>query len=435
MAVFITFSCDETSLVGSDLLDSESIDIEFTDTTTLRTRTIPGDSINTGRLTANTYLLGELNDPIFGRSYSDIYFAINVIDDGPRFRTSTFDSAVVAIAYDTSGFYGNLDAVWDLELFQTTQRINLDTTWSNETLEVDPVPISTAYGRKLAPGDTIMIGDHINDTILPSLAHLRLRLNDDYGEELFEAFKTIEGDEDLLNFIPGLYLRASVDRSAMAGLGIGPNERLGDFNALVVYYTEEDGDQNVYQFRFREDRFAHFEHDYSGTPIETFVNNPDMGDSLFFVQGMAGVNGIIDISNVLQFEDKLINKAEIELVIATGSEFNTNLYDPLSLYGARYEVEDGLKINIQDLEYVLANALPFGVFDGEIESEEENGETLLKLRFNITNHVKNFIVNPSFGGELILISLTNSERPNRTVFYGGGHSQYRAKLNLAFTNP
>ena len=59
--------------------------------------------------------------------------------------------------------------------------------------------------------------------------------------------------------------------------------------------------------------------------------------------------------------------------------------------------------------------------------------TLKKVKFNVTNHVINFMEDPTIGGKIILTAFFESETPNRTVFYGAGHSRYPAKLNLAFT--
>lgn len=190
----------------------------------------------------------------------------------------------------------------------------------------------------------------------------------------------------------------------------------------------------LYEFRFRIDRFSNFEHDYTGSPVEQFIDGTEeAGDSLFFVQGMAGLNGTIDISAVQQYSGFLINKAEIELTVAEMPEYDLENYPPISIYGANYELESGSLLAIQDLD--LIREFGFEAFGGELFEEEINGEKVMKLKFNVTNHVKNYIENPMIGSKIVLNSLFDSETPNRTVFYGAGHSKYPAKLNISFTKP
>ena len=87
----IYLSCDETAIVGSGILDDESLDYNFNDTTTIHTRTILGRPVNSGRLSANTFMVGALDDPIFGKSTSDVYLGLQVLEQAPIFDGRTFE--------------------------------------------------------------------------------------------------------------------------------------------------------------------------------------------------------------------------------------------------------------------------------------------------------------------------------------------------------
>ena len=433
LASIVYISCDETALVGGDILDDETIDYIFNDTTTISTRTILGRPVNSGRLSSNTYMIGAIDDPIFGKVTSDLYIGLQVLDEGPNFNNRDIDSMVLAIAYDTLGFYGEPDAFFDFELYRTTEPIKEDTTFSDESLPIETFPLSDVDGKFISPNDTLEIIDPALDSMVNLIPHFRLPILPTFGVDFFTQIKFVQDDPSLLNVVPAFYLNGVPDRSAMMGLSVGNTNRLGDFNKLLVYMKDSMDSPELYEFRFRVDRFSHFEHDYAGSEVESFLNGTADGDSLFFVQGMGGVNGVIDISNVLQYKDFLINKAEIELTLVEDSRYNLDLYPPLENYGASFVNEDDILIVIQDLS--LVSDFGLGVFGGQLFEEIVDGEVLKKVKFNITNHVKNYIADPMIGGEIIINSLLDSETPGRTVFYGAGHSKYPAKLNISFTKP
>lgn len=427
--------CDESTIIGSDFLSEEAIDFQFTDTFTIHTFTQRGIPVNSGRVSANTYMIGALDDPIFGKTNSDIYFGIQVLDDGPMFENQIIDSMVLIIAYDSLGFYGKQDARFDFELFKTTERINEDTTFSDEVLDIESEPLASELNKYLSVRDTIFTFDPVEDTSIVLQPHFRMKILPQFGINIFTLFKLVTDDESLLSLIPALYLKGTPDRSAMAGLSIGNTNRLGDLNKLTLFFTNTENDlKTIYDFRFRIDKFSTFTHDYTGSQVEPFLDNKTDGDSLFFVQGMAGVNGVVDISNALQLKDYLINKAELELTVAEDSEYNLECYPPIELFAASYEGIEGNRIAIQDLDLISTGGL--GVFGGNmVEEIGPNGEMVRKVIINITNHIKNYINDPSIGGEILLSPFFDSETPNRTVFYGAGHSMFPAKVNISFTKP
>ena len=99
-----------------------------------------------------------------------------------------------------------------------------------------------------------------------------------------------------------------------------------------------------------------------------------------------------------------------------------------------YDTEDFGFIQISDFQ----NAIGFeaGIFGGVVEEEViSTGETVKKVRINLTNHVKQFLADTSIGGEIIISSFSEAETPHRTVFYGAGHARFAPKLNISFTKP
>ncbi len=431
-----SYSCNDTTFIGSDLLDDQAIGLDFTDTITLKTSTISGVPINTNDISAETYIVGDLEDPIFGTSTSDLYFSILALDlTNPwNFTNDDLDSIVLTIAVDTFGVYGKNPDKYTLELFEGVETLPSDTILSDQTFTILPDPISV-FNKTIDISDSINVYVPDIDTTMNFEYHIRMILNDAFSNKLFNELKSIDDNEELTSFLPSLYLSATSEDASLLGLSVGLTERIGDFNQVLVYTTDRETNQRKqYDFRFEINRASNFVNDYSGSLVENSIDNPDADDEFFYVQGMAGVRGVVDISAVDNFrKDVLINKVELELTIAEDAAFMTDCFLPIQSFQMYYDSEDGF-MQITDFR----NALGFGggLFGGIIEEEVlTTGETVKRVKMNITNHVKEFLDDTTIGGEIIISSFSEAQTPNRTVFYGAGHSRFAPKLNISFTKP
>jgi hypothetical protein len=149
-----------------------------------------------------------------------------------------------------------------------------------------------------------------------------------------------------------------------------------------------------------------------------------------YVQGQGGVRTIIDIGSLRSIDNSLLNKVELQVTVVQDETFLTDIYPPLESYSGLVEFEGNI-IAIDDL--IFANSDPF-IFDGLLREVDENGNKLLKVNFNITNHVRNLLDRDDFSSELIISSLAGLQSPARSVFFGPGHPTFPMKLNVAFTN-
>ena len=72
LSIFI--GCQDPIVVGNDLLDEERLNIGVTDTFDLISYTISGERVVTHRpgIDSRTYLLGNLNDNVFGKISAEI---------------------------------------------------------------------------------------------------------------------------------------------------------------------------------------------------------------------------------------------------------------------------------------------------------------------------------------------------------------------------
>jgi hypothetical protein len=158
---------------------------------------------------------------------------------------------------------------------------------------------------------------------------LRIPLNQMWGSAfLFRDTSTYKSDEAFLNFFKGMQLKPSSQNGGIISFNLKSSAA-----GVYIYYTR-DGKGREYQLPFNAlaARVANYVNDHSGTPVASFISNRQLGDSLVFVQGMKGLNTVIEIPNVQSLKGLIVNKAELELFVdGSGNNVNYPSLEYLSL--------------------------------------------------------------------------------------------------------
>ncbi len=276
---FLAFSCSDPSVVGSNLLSDENIDVNFTDTVALTSKTIPGDSVATYRssisFNGRTYLLGTLDDTYFGQSESILYLGLSNISAIPQFAEDQIDSVVLALAYDTLGAYGNRSGQHMITVHQMNTRLNsalaegeVDTLFSNQYFEFDPAPIGS---ESVTPDylDSVTIFSPFEDTLVRLQPQMRIRMDLDFWETiLLDTLKT-ESDSAFQESVKGLALVSVPLESSMIGFNL--SSASGTTHSVLVYYTDEDSVKTTFTFDAGGSiRHNYFKHSYGGAFLEPY---------------------------------------------------------------------------------------------------------------------------------------------------------------------
>ena len=443
ISVVICFSaCTNTTSVGADLLESDRQDLLFSDEFVMQTSTTLGDSVLTfspilsSQLT--DYLLGEYQDPIFGKVRSSVYAQLSTGGTGkPDFANNTLDSVVLVLPYRTDEEYGNLNTEYTIEVLRIDEPDLFgnsgnnpyeESLWSTGSFNTMSTPIGT---KTFVPNtrDSVIIAVPKQDTLgfedTKVGAQLRISLSSDFASELFDADTNMPddsiffSDSKFTNFLNGIHVNPTSENEGLLDLGIRSSSNAG----LFVYYHTDTTD-NSYQFPFASAdlKFASYQHDYSGSIVETFINEPSNGDSLFFLQGMAGVNGNLKFPNLDNLKGNIaINKAELILSVAELPE-DLDIYDlPEQIFLTEIN-EDGEPEIIED-------AFSLTIGGGTLTEYTDRSPT---YSLNITAHLQN-VLKGKATDELGLVVLGREKSPNRVVFYGGGHSTSPVKLRVYYT--
>ena len=127
-------SCNDPTSIGAELLEEDQANIGFTDTITLSATTIPSDTIRTYSPSAQirSYLFGNMTDPVFGTSKSELYLEARLSFLQPDFFSIEVDSIVLVLPYDTASFYGTWQEEFGLDVFELAEKMDRTADYNSD---------------------------------------------------------------------------------------------------------------------------------------------------------------------------------------------------------------------------------------------------------------------------------------------------------------
>lgn len=365
ISLFLFASCENTSTIGLEIDPSSTVQGALVDTLSITSRTIMDDAASTGGLLRHP--LGYLKDPIFGTTEANLVMSVGLpsASDAYSFGTTpTLDSAVLVLNYSDE-FYGDSTQVYTINVNQLTNNINTEeTSLSNKTY-----PVSTLIGTKtdrLFPTSKYKITDIVTggkDTLKSVTPQLRIKLDNTFIQENIvnlgeSALKT---DAVFKSFFKGLQVR--VNPAGITGSGAMMFFDFASTNSNLSLYYKKTGTSastidtvkvdfpmgNISQSSTNRVA-ATIKHDYTGTPIQTQLNNPNQQYAVTYLQPLAGLRNKITFPSLDKFAENagkiVVNKAELVIDLSAGSDTKPFEAAPrLSLY--RYDIAEQ-RMNLPD---------------------------------------------------------------------------------------
>jgi len=434
IVLFLT-ACNKESTVGADLLGDETIDVTFTDSIEITAQTIKGDPVITYRNSAifnnRTYLIGQLNDPVFGKTEAITYFTPTLSNTQFSFPAmAIIDSVVMSLPLDTLGQYGDTSEIHLIDLFQLQEPFIIPD--GRDTLMSDFCDLNlegTAFktiSSSVKEREVLRIYNPTVDSNIVVTPQLRMRLDDvsDIWEKISKDTLLNATDELLLDTLNGFAIRSNALNSMF---GIRLNSEAPAY--IEWYYQDTASVKRLYLMNLGELRHSCFTHDYTGTEVGQSFDQASLEKN--YTQSMAGVITEYDLSNVLDLpDDELINDAVLEIFI----EDSADEFYPIENLSVTYTSDNGNNVVIEDL--FIAQDLAAGVFyGGSLSSAVVNGVTLNKYDFKITSHVINLVRGVVTNPKIKISAVPKPQRPSRSVLYSPLHPEYPAKLKLILSNP
>ena len=439
-------SCTDPLDVGTELLAEDTASVGFTDTLKIQARTLIGDSIRvyaTDRIILSDFLFGNISDPYFGETKAGIYMQPLLsrdTDAGGNFVEFKFsdqaiiDSIILVLPLDSSGIIGDISGAFGIDVFEVIEQISVEENddgeqefYSNSSFETNPTPlVSTTF---IPSFDTIFVKEVINpstgDTITLSRPHVRIALDPALGQRLLNLDTlTYEKDSTFLEAFKGLYLEPTGTSAGLLDLSLN-----NTWAGMYLYYRDqEDTLSYAFELGFAGRRISQYTHTYNGYVVNDFLDDNEQGDSLLFLQGLQGLLIAFEIPDLDNFQNKVINKAEIELTVATFDDYDLELYPPIGQIVAFKRNDDGDLVGIADVSLAPTD-LSF-YFKGQPE-EQSDGSTTYTL--NISIHTQ-FLLDGSEPETIYLDISPKAGNANKVMLKGSGAVENPAVLKISFTD-
>jgi hypothetical protein len=439
--VFALASCNEFDSIGLDLID-QPLSVNTTDTISLVTITEAEVPLNTAYnpLTrANeTFLLGFHYDPIFGKTRASIYTEVlpAIIPKISIHQDSlVIDSVVLSLSY--AGYVGSLLDEQRVRVFELGENIPVGAKLSNKTLAVKNEIQVLNPNFKPNPKDSLRLG---TDTVPKHPAHLRIRLNNDFGRNLILGLSTgdITTAPEFRRFLNGFHV--TVDELNIAN----EQQQAGSilyfsrdaYSRLIVYY-QNLGAAKVeapLEIRLHNEtaqsylRFENFDHQFVAPAIAAQLQGDlAMGDSVLFLQSMSNFRVKVQVPHIgsifqnLPGSDYAINSAKLIVPVddAYGIE-EGGLARFLTLVRENPD-SVGHFISIHD----AALNVP-GYFGGIYD------ETNKRYVFNITRHLQMIMDDPALNTPIYVRVSGSSQNAQKVALKGPGRQQ-PMKLEIRYT--
>ena len=425
--ILVFQACNKASLVGYDLFAGDQIGTEFTDTMTITALTELGDSVRTyapGVVALNAFLWGDYYDQVVGRARSVIHAQLRLDGTAPDFSTAVLDSAVLALPYDTTAFYGRTNQTFGMQVYSLQDGMNADSTYYSDTLFGVSQLLGIRYFEPV-PDENVMVlrpnkdhPDELDTLFFPAQA--RIPVDYDFANSLLHA-NVFDQDTSLLSYFPGVQISPSLTNDGMLAFDLNSSD------AGLIFYYHIDTIYNSYRLRFGTARMTSFLHDYTGSLVESYLNDSIKGEEYLFLQGMQGTRLKLNIPYAETLRDSLINHVSLEMTVVPVPEDGGMAPPPIDQVVLSRRNEDGQLVVIDDVVFGLErNAL--SSFFGGVPSTTEP----YTYELNLTSHFMQ-MRRGEVPAEIYVTVLFRNSSAARMVLGGPSHPDYPMKLKVYYT--
>lgn len=449
LLVVLFSACNKPSIIGTDLIEDEQLNIRYTEDIPLEIATATGDSTLTYRLGAllNAHPCGQFKDPIFGIAKAEIYAELGLQNPNSDFTgllARLVDSLDLILPYNVDFSYGDLSTEQTFEVYEMTENMDIvQDYYSNDVFELDDAmgPIGTYTGITNILDSTIIYDYSFTDTIVEiRYPHIRIPLSEAFKERFVEliAQDTFHVENDSFfqaDVLKGLNIRATELTEGMPAFNL-QSVRAG----LRMVYREdidEDGtidptEKRQYLFRFFAGAIGginastvHIEHDYADSPVAPFIDNTNTVDSNLYVQGMQGLLGRISFPDIETFNNVIVNQALLEFDVIELAENDLTKYPPIDQLRVMYKTADGELAIVDDYRNVVnSNLSVTSVVGGDVETDSDGAQS---YRLNISNHFQQILDGDVAPEILIQTVYPQAQRAARVVLS-------KPRFRLTYTN-
>ena len=435
--VLVAASCTKPVLIGSDFLQDEKDSLKFKDNFDLSFFTERTDSVlvHSENVTRQlyTYILGNINDPIFGRYSTEIFAQPILSAVGTQLHHATLDSAVLQLRYDTLGLYGSLNEPVTIEVYRMSENPEFNEEYfSDEKFMSDQLLGSLTFIPR--PFDSITV-NRPTDTF-HFAPGIRIPLSTIIMSELLVVEDTtiFTHQDTFLNYFNGLHIKMTGANNTMLGFNL-----LNSGSILSFYYDKDNVNDAEFRFIFTTSsiKTVYMEHDYTGSFAEPSLS-PDPETDYWFVQGLSGLTTRMTIGGLESLGNAIINQAQLE-VYCTFPDGDVPLnYPPIENLITQEPTDTALN-NSLDLNIALDqtrgvhNSALFNIlYGGALEKITDGPPAVYRYNMKVTNQIKEIYLGEK-ENIIYFNPIGKANVPNRSVMFGPGHPEFAPRLRIYYT--
>jgi hypothetical protein len=444
--IVLVSACTKTSPIGGP---DNDLNIETADTISMFTTTVKGDSVRTYSPVSNqqfpNYLVGRLDDPIFGNSTAIAYAQLRLLTTSPGFERTTLDSVILSIPYATNDRnYGNLTKPQTIIVSRLSEDMDAaEEYYSNKRFATAEMLGQKTFIPNVSDSFNILIpeGDTIITKRVP--AQLRIPLSSRFGNELLANSDNMTAANDFLEYFKGVEIKGGSNNTAMLSFALQSSD-------LTLFYSQEDSvfddDDNFVGMETVAKKYSFAINSFSAkssyyynnrnivgnarvdAPVKQYMNEGN--NDLMFVQSMEGLMSKVTFPHITALSGKIINKAELTVTVANRE--NLEIFPlPEQLMALMYV--DSSFVLIQDVAVSINVGGNFDLFGGDFESEIINGVTYTTYKLNISGHFQD-MVDGLRENAIYITTQPRSQIADRVILGGVGHSEFPIKLKVSYTD-
>lgn len=412
-------SCNKDNDLGSTILpQGDNVNVVFSDTSLILTRTVKEDSLRTSGvsgLPVSFNLVGANNDPIFGKTIASVYSQMNLSKFNFNYgATSTPDSLILSLAL--TNYYGDTTSAVHFKVFRMSSVINKDSIYySNSSLStstligdaiitINPKDSAVEYGVKKAPSVRIP---------LSMVLAQELMTNSGGPAYVDQAAFTA--------FFNGVYITAEPENTVDKGCLFQWDYKSLQSKMALFYKVNSDSDSLVFNYYFDELlRFNTFNHDYTGTDVDNALTNPLTNTGYTYIQAMAGVKTKYQFPFIKSSFDK------------STTTINNALLVIQALPNTKYPPNTKLALALVDSS---GASQPFSPDNNELTNSSDGiyNSTTGEYSFNVTRYINRIITGEHLDYGLYLRSSSAIVFPNRVQVFGTNNPLGSVKLELTYS--
>lgn len=410
--VLLAVGCNEETNLGFEVLPpGDNVELQYSDTSTVRVFTLTDDSVRTAETSVS--LLGSINDPVFGISRTELLTQITLpstsVTDFDAIET--IDSLVVFMSYvsDTiseADYYGDITQMQTIDVFRLQEDMVFDSAYySNTPAENFIDPANPLMQLNYLPGGQ----DTAWQFTLPQ------QVVDDFQAGLSEG--VFENSETFVDFFKGLCFRPQ--QVASGGSIVKFDLYSGESKMVMYYRTETDTLSSSFYFGIESARFNTFYHDHSATSFYDAINDTIQQDSVAYMQGLSGLRLKVELPYIQNFGKIAVNRAVLQVKAVEGAWVNTDFY-PIPKNLVVVKLEDGEETGLD--EYYS---------NGTYYSITYNDDDMA-YNIDITWYIQRLLQDGDTGTDLIIKPSKTAINPDRAIITTGAHSN-PMKLLITYT--